>query len=45
VFGPQKAANGPKVRADHDALHARFGRPPATGAAVLAAFAELTGAA
>jgi hypothetical protein len=46
VFGPQKLANGPKVRQTSNALHARFmDVPPATGAAVLTAFAELTGAA
>jgi hypothetical protein len=46
VFGPQKLANGPKVRETSNALHARFmDSPPASGAAVLAAFAELTGAA
>jgi hypothetical protein len=46
VFGPQKHENGPKVRETSNALHAHFAdSPPATGAAVLAAFAELTGAA
>jgi hypothetical protein len=46
VYGPQKAANGPKVRETTAALHARFAHaPPANGAAVLAAFSELTGAA
>ncbi|MEO8160769.1 MAG: hypothetical protein ABI588_05060, partial [Arenimonas sp.] len=45
VFGPQKASNGPRVRATTAALHARFAAaPPVDGEAVLAAFAELTGA-
>jgi hypothetical protein len=45
VYGPVKAVNGPKVRETTAALHARFASaPPANGAAVLAAFAELTGA-
>ena len=45
VFGPQKALNGPRVRATTAALHARFASsPPASGEAVLAAFSELTGA-
>jgi hypothetical protein len=46
VFGPQKLQNGPKVRETSLALHEHFAAaPPANGAAVLAAFAELTGAA
>jgi hypothetical protein len=46
VYGPQKAVNGPKVRETTARLHERFaGAPPANGAAVLAAFSELTGAA
>ena len=46
VFGPQKLVNGPLVTKTTAALLARFaGDPPATGAAVLAAFSELTGAA
>jgi hypothetical protein len=45
VYGPQKSANGPQVRATTAALIARFaGAPPANGQAVLAAFSELTGA-
>ena len=43
VFGPQKASNGPRVRAVTAALHARFAdAPPANGEAVLAAFSELS---
>jgi hypothetical protein len=46
VYGPQKAVNGPKVRETTARLHERFASaPPANGAAVLAAFSELTGAA
>ena len=46
VYGPVKAVNGPKVRETTAALHARFASaPPVNGAAVLAAFAEITGAA
>ncbi len=46
VFGPQKLLNGPQVRATTAALLGFFAaRPPANGAAVVAAFAELTGAA
>jgi hypothetical protein len=46
VFGPQKASNGPRVRATTAALHARFADgAPASGEAVLAAFSELSGAA
>jgi len=46
VFGPQKMANGPRVRQTTADLHARFAAaPPANGAAVLAAFSEITGAA
>ena len=45
VYGPVKAVNGPKVRETTAALHARFASaPPVNGAAVLAAFAEITGA-
>jgi len=45
VFGPGKLVNGPLVANTTAALLARFaGEPPATGAAVLAAFSELTGA-
>jgi len=44
VFGPQKAANAPRVRQTGEALSARFAaRPPADGQAVLDAFAALTG--
>jgi len=45
VFGPRKLVNGPLVTSTTAALLARFAaEPPATGAAVLAAFSELTGA-
>jgi hypothetical protein len=45
VYGPGKAENGPKVRETTVALHERFATTaPANGAAVIAAFAELTGA-
>jgi hypothetical protein len=45
VFGPQKMLNGPRVRDTTAALDARFAeQPPASGAAVLNAFSELTGA-
>jgi len=45
VFGPRKLINGPLVTNTTAALLARFtGEPPATGAAVFAAFSELTGA-
>jgi len=46
VYGPGRAANGAKVRETTAALLERFAaQPPVNGAAVLAAFAELTGAA
>jgi hypothetical protein len=46
VFGAQKLLNGPQVRSTTAALLAFFAdRPPANGAAVVAAFSELTGAA
>jgi hypothetical protein len=45
VFGPQKQVNGAAVTSTTAALLARFnGQPPIDGAAVLAAFSELTGA-
>ena len=45
VFGAQKLENGPHVRATTAALLNFFaGHPPANGAAVVAAFAQLTGA-
>jgi hypothetical protein len=45
VFGPQKLLNGPLVTDTTNAMLGRFaGQPPANGAAVLAAFSELTGA-
>jgi hypothetical protein len=45
VFGAQKLLNGPQVRSTTAALLARFAdAPPANGAAVVAAFSELTGA-
>jgi hypothetical protein len=45
VFGPQKLLNGPAVTKTTAALLARFARqPPDDGAAVMAAFSELTGA-
>jgi hypothetical protein len=45
VFGPQKLANGRRVRETTAAMLARFdGRPPASGDEVLAAFSALTGA-
>ena len=45
VFGAQKLINGERVSATTEALLARFARrPPNDGEAVLAAFAELTGA-
>lgn len=45
VFGPQKLLNGPMVRSATAALDARFAETaPATGAEVVNAFSELTGA-
>jgi hypothetical protein len=45
VYGPGKAANGPRVRETTAALLQRFaGKSPISGAVVLAAFSELTGA-
>ena len=45
VFGAQKLLNGPQVRSTTAALLNFFAsHPPANGAAVVAAFAELTGA-
>jgi hypothetical protein len=45
AFGPQKSANGLRVRATTVAMIERFAScPPAHGQAVLDAFAELTGA-
>jgi hypothetical protein len=45
VYGPGKAVNGPKVRETTAALLHRFaGKTPISGAVVLAAFSELTGA-
>lgn len=45
VFGEGKLANGPRVQATSQAMVTRFSAsPPADGEAVLAAFADLTGA-
>ena len=46
VYGPVKAINAPKVRETTAALHARFATSaPISGAVVMSAFAEITGAA